>query len=297
MESGHIPARSIPGGIDLQTTLESGQTFLWRRVDSETGRDPATNGEWFRTVAGTDVIEVRKHEGGIDWRSSTDPTETLRRRLGLDADLPQFHAEFPDEPVVQAAKKRFQGLRIVTEPVEATLFSFILSAQMRIDRIHEMVTALREAYGEEIQWSDSIVHGFPHPEKLAAATESELRDLGLGYRAPYVKSTAKMLRDGDVSIDSIGPQTYEDAREALTAFVGVGPKVADCVLLFSLGFEEPVPLDTWIQTAIEDYFPEAKRDTYRETSRAIRERLGPRPGYAQTYVFTHLRTGGAVETR
>ena len=87
---------------------------------------------------------------------------------------------------------------------------------------------------------------------------------------------------------------YEAAREAVTEFVGVGPKVADCVLLFGMDFQEPVPLDTWIQTAIEEHFPDTARDSYAETSRAIRDRLGPRPGYAQTYVFTHLRTGGTA---
>jgi N-glycosylase/DNA lyase len=86
---------------------------------------------------------------------------------------------------------------------------------------------------------------------------------------------------------------YEDAREYLTRFVGVGEKVADCVLLFSLGFLEAVPLDTWIRTAIAEYYPDCDRGNYRDTSRAIRERFGGEyAGYAQTYVFFYLRTGG-----
>lgn len=285
METGHIPAESIPGSFDLQTTLESGQTFLWRRTDS------TESGQWFRTVDQTDVIEVTARDGGLDWRSSTDPTETLRHRLDLDADLPDIQSGFPDEPVVQAAVDRFDGLRVVTEPVVPTLFSFILSAQMRIDRIHDLVTALRQTYGDRIQWQTGDVATFPEPERLAPVREAELRDLGLGYRAPYVKRTAELLRDDVVALETVVSQPYETAREALTEFVGVGPKVADCVLLFGMDFDEPVPLDTWIQSAIETHFPEAEQGSYEATSRAIRERLGPRPGYAQTYVFTHLRTG------
>ncbi|MDZ7850574.1 MAG: 8-oxoguanine DNA glycosylase [Halodesulfurarchaeum sp.] len=295
METGHVPAKSIPGAIDLRTTLESGQTFLWQPVNGAHGLESGSKGEWFRTVGDGEVIEVREQNGGLDWRSNTDPTPALRARLGLDAELPRIRSEFPDEPVVQAATNRFEGLRLVTEPVVPTLFSFILSAQMRIGRIHEMVGALRETYGEPIEWRDTVVYDFPSPEKLARATETELRDLGLGYRAPYVKATAELLRDGVVPLDSVANSPYEDAREALTEFVGVGPKVADCVLLFGMGFDEPVPLDTWIRTAIEEYFPGTSRGTYAETSRAIRDRLGPRPGYAQTYVFTHRRTGGSVE--
>ncbi|MFB6110733.1 MAG: DNA-3-methyladenine glycosylase [Halodesulfurarchaeum sp.] len=285
METGRIEATSIPGPLDLEWTLESGQTFLWRSVEGDPG--------WYRTVADGAVIEVRERAGGLDWRSGTDPTATLRERLGLADDLPAILAAMPDEPALNDATERFEGLRLVNEPVVPTLVSFILSAQMRVERIHENVSALREAYGEPIDWRGRTVSAFPTPEALAAASEGELRDLGLGYRAPYVRETAAMLRDDELDLAAIAAEPYEAARSALTEFVGVGPKVADCVLLFSMGFAEPVPLDTWIRTAIEEHFPDAARDSYAETSRAIRERLGPHPGYAQTYLFTHLRTGGA----
>ena len=86
---------------------------------------------------------------------------------------------------------------------------------------------------------------------------------------------------------------YEAAREYLTQFVGVGQKVADCVLLFSLGFLEAVPLDTWIRTAIEDHYPGCEQGSYGDTSRAIREQFGGEyAGYVQTYVFHYLRNGG-----
>ena len=118
-----------------------------------------------------------------------------------------------------------------------------------------------------------------------------LRDLGLGYRAPYVVETAEMVASGKLDpTDALG-EPYEEARETLTGFVGVGDKVADCVLLFSLGYLEAVPLDTWIQSAIADHFPECDRGSYAETSRAIRERFGGEyAGYVQTYVFHYLRT-------
>lgn len=289
METGHIPADSFPGPLDLQTTLESGQTFLWRRVSEENGD------EWFRTVTDSDVIEVREGADGLDWRSSTDPTDTLRHRLDLDRDLSAILSTFPDEPVIQAAAERFDGLRVVTEPVVPTLISFILSAQMRIGRIHDLVTTLRETYGDTISWQDGTVSTFPDVTRLAGVSERAFRKLGLGYRAPYVKQTAALLRDDAVDLDSVAAHPYEQARSELTEFVGVGPKVADCVLLFSMDFEEPVPLDTWIQTAIETYFPDTDQGSYEATSRAIRDRFGPRPGYTQTYVFTHLRTGGAGE--
>jgi N-glycosylase/DNA lyase len=284
MERGHLPASAFPGPLDLALTLESGQTFLWER----------TGEGWYRTVADGAVIEVRERDGGLDWRSTGDPTATLRRRLGLDEDLPAILGAFPDDPVVQAAKGRFAGLRLVTEPVVPTVFSFILSAQMRIERIHDLVGALRRTFGDRVEWRNGTVAGFPEPAALSEATEAELRDLGLGYRAPYVVETAALLRREAIDLAAIESMAYEAARAALTDLVGVGPKVADCVLLFGMDFTEPVPLDTWIRTAIEEHFPAAAKGSYAETSRAIRERLAPRPGYAQTYVFTHLRNGEAA---
>jgi N-glycosylase/DNA lyase len=101
-----------------------------------------------------------------------------------------------------------------------------------------------------------------------------------------------MVADGEAHPETAREMAYEDAREYLTRFVGVGEKVADCVLLFSLGELGAVPLDTWIRTTIEEYYPDCERGSYAETSRAIREALGGEyAGYTQTYVFHYLRSG------
>jgi N-glycosylase/DNA lyase len=197
--------------------------------------------------------------------------------------------------VLDRAFERYRGMRLVRDPPFGALISFICSAQMRVARIHGMQTALADAFGEPVALGDEgqTHRAYPTPEALAAATETDLRELGLGYRAPYVRESARMVAEGEADPLAARDRPYEAAREYLTRFVGVGEKVADCVLLFSLDHLEAVPLDTWIRTAIADHFPDCDRDGYAETSRAIRERLGGRyAGYAQTYVFLHLRTGG-----
>jgi len=164
---------------------------------------------------------------------------------------------------------------------------------MRVARIHGMQRRLRETYGDAVTVDGEEYHAFPTPGQLASRTESELRDLSLGYRAPYVQRTAEMIASGEADPREAANLPYEEARESLTKFVGVGDKVADCVLLFSLGFLEAVPLDTWIRTTIEEYYPDCERGNYTDTSRAIREQFGGEfAGYAQTYVFYHLRAGG-----
>ena len=292
METGTIPLADLSGGLDLYRTLESGQTYLWRRADGEMYRTEPPAGTWYHTVVDGEVIRVRTIDGRLEWESTTDAEPIVRRLLRLADDLEAIVAAAPDDPLLREAYEAHRGMRLVADPAFGCLISFICSAQMRVSRIHSMVSTLAREYGDSIEFGGETYYAFPTPEQLAAATEDELRDLGLGYRAPYVVRTAEMVADGEAHPAEARDLEYEDARDHLCQFVGVGDKVADCVLLFSLGFDEAVPLDTWIKSAIEDYYPDCDRGSYAATSRALRERLGGEyAGYAQTYIFHHLRTG------
>jgi len=303
MERGALDVTELPGGFDLQSTVESGQSYLWNRDDGVAYDDGAGYGgdAWYWTTVHTDagpaVVRARQVDERLEWESSIDAVPHLRRLLRLDDDLPAIRATAPDDPVVQSAYDAYGGMRLVRDPPFGSLVSFICSAQMRVARIHRMQRALREAYGETVTIAGESYRAYPTPAAIAGATEATLRDLGLGYRAPYVLESARMIADGEADPADARELPYEDAREHLTRFVGVGEKVADCVCLFSLGFLEAVPLDTWIRKTIAQYFPTCDRGTYAETSAAIREALGGEyAGYAQTYVFHYLRNGNEPPT-
>jgi N-glycosylase/DNA lyase len=301
-ETGTIPLSEV-GPFDLQATLESGQSYLWDRPDGRMYDSLHAHGgdAWYETVVPAIegvteeqcVVRVRQRDGGVEWESTIDAVPLLTHLLRLDDDLDAILDSTPDLPLLRRAYERYRGMRLVRDPPFPCLVSFICSAQMRVSRIHEMQRRLAREYGDAVQVGDETYHAFPTPTQLAAATESDLRALKLGYRAPYVQRTAAMVAEGEAHPSEAQGKEYEAAREYLTRFVGVGDKVADCVLLFSLGFLEAVPLDTWIQTAIADHYPDCDRGSYRETSRAVRERFGGTyAGYAQTYVFYYLRAGG-----
>ncbi|NHX35556.1 MULTISPECIES: DNA-3-methyladenine glycosylase family protein [Halolamina] len=355
MESGRIDVSSLDGPFDLQSTLESGQTYLWERADGDDYVDSAAYGgdAWYETVLPptpelTDrptVVRARQRGGVDERRSSADRTQSdhvddgtieweagavpadagaadapaaptepvdgeaiLTHLLRLDDDLAAIYDALDDLSLLSRAFDRYRGMRLIRDPPFPCLISFICSAQMRVSRIFGMQHALREHYGTPVDLDGRTLYAYPTPEALAARTEDELRELSLGYRAPYVQRTAEMVADGEARPEDARGLPYEEARDAATQFVGVGDKVADCVLLFSLGYLQAIPLDTWIQTAIGDYFPDCDGGNYAETSRAIRERLGADlpereevfgesgadayAGYAQTYVFHHLRTDG-----
>jgi len=302
METGAIDLDDLDGAFDLQATVESGQTYLWDRADGGMYETTRAHGgdHWYETVvppiAGVSderaVVRARQVDGRLEWASTTDAVPILTHLLRLDDDLDAILEATPDLPLLNRAFEAYEGMRLVRDPPFACLISFICSAQMRVARIHGMQTALAREYGDEVTVDGRTYHAFPTPDQLAARTEAELRDLSLGYRAPYVQRTAEMVADGEADPTAAADLPYEEARDYLTQFVGVGEKVADCVLLFSLGFLEAVPLDTWIRTSIEDYFPDCELGSYAETSRAIREQFGGAyAGYAQTYVFYALRSG------
>ncbi len=303
MERGVIAPDELAGAFDLQSTVESGQSYLWNRLDGKMYTTSSAHGgrAWYETVVPPldgisdeqAVVRVRQVDDGIEWKSTTDAVSILTHLLRLDDDLDAIRDAIPSEPLIERAFDQYAGMRLVRDPPFSCLISFICSAQMRVSRIHGMQQRLAAEYGESITFDGRTYQAFPTPDQLAARTESELRALSLGYRAPYVQRTAEMVADGEARPADAAAFDYEAARDYLTQFVGVGEKVADCVLLFSLGFLEAVPLDTWIQTAIADYYPDCEQNGYTETSRAIRERFGGEyAGYVQTYVFHYLRNGG-----
>ncbi|MDS0292591.1 DNA-3-methyladenine glycosylase family protein [Halogeometricum luteum] len=306
-ETGAIPLSDLDGAFDLQATLESGQSYLWDRADGRMYETMSVHGgdAWYETVVppipGVSeeslVVRVRQtgdeREGRLEWEATGDAVPVLTHLLRLDDDLDAILGGTPDDSLLDRAYDAYEGMRLVRDPAFPCLVSFICSAQMRVSRIHGMQMRLAREYGETVAVDGETFHAFPTPERLAARTEEELRDLSLGYRAPYVRRTAEMVADGEAHPDEAAGLPYEEARESLTRFVGVGDKVSDCVLLFSLGYLEAVPLDTWIRSAIEEHYPDCEKGSYAATSRAIRDRLGGTyAGYAQTYLFYYLRAGG-----
>jgi N-glycosylase/DNA lyase len=306
MDTGSVPVEEFAGGVDLQATVESGQSYLWGREDGRMYDQPNAHGgdAWYYSVLPAtetetnepEVLRARQADGRFEWEASTpNAFERLEELLRLDDDLDAIIEATPEDSLIDEAYERYRGLRLVRDPPVGCLISFICSAQMRVSRIYDMQRALAETYGETVTFDGETYHAFPTPSQLAATTEGDLRDLSLGYRAPYVQRTAEMVADREADPNEARGLEYEAARESLTRFVGVGEKVADCILLFSLGYLEAVPLDTWIRTAIEDHYPHCERGNYTDTSRAIREQFGSEyAGYAQTYVFHFLRNGGEV---
>lgn len=271
--------------FDLETTLTCGQTFCWHRTEGELYGE---GGDEFYSFRNGEPLIVRNTEQGVEAETSL-PEDEVRKALGIDHDLERIFEQFPQDSSLEKAWNEFYGLRILQDDFFPCLISYILSSQMQIPVIKRRFDEIADRYGGTVNLAGKQLRRFPTREELSNATEEELRDIGTGYRAEYVVKTVETV--GSMDEEGLREMTYYDAKKELKRLHGVGDKVADCVLLFSLGFHEATPLDTWARRAVEHHYPELEVSDYEKTSENLRDRFGEKSGYAVEYLFHAARQG------
>ncbi len=266
-----------PGGINLAATLGCGQTFLWCA-------EP--DGTW-RGVIGGAVVRVRQQGEAVACDTALPPV-AVSAYFRLDDPLDAIYATFPSDPVLRLAVETYRGMHLVHHELWDAVLSFVCATNANIPRINGMLGALALRFGERL---DDDLYALPRPQRLAASSADELRELGLGYRATYVLQTARMVDSGRFDLDALTGMAYESAHSRLRALPGVGPKVADCICLFGLGHLQAVPVDVWIRRVLLRRKPGLR--SYRAMAQFARAWLGPYAGYAQQYLFHHERMQSA----
>ena len=270
-----LPAKDF----SLQATLASGQTFRWRE-----------HGEWFYGFLGRSVVKARQ-EGERLFCESADPALTpnrIRHYFALDLDLAEILRSIDVDMQVHEAIRRHRGLRVLRQDGWETLASFICASFNNIKRIEGMIEGVCQAYGDPVALNGFRGFSFPRPDTIAAASERALRSLGLGYRAPYLRATARLVADGKLPMSQLRQVDYEAVKRALLACEGVGDKVADCVALFGFEKYEAFPIDVWVRRALALYLPPRELTLTRMHAFAAAH-FGPYAGYAQQYLYHWLR--------
>ena len=270
--------------FDLELTMTCGQTFCWHRIEGELYGEG--NSKFYTFRKGKPLL-VEQQDDKLQVRTNLSEDEVLNA-LGLNEDLESVFSGFPEDERLEKAREELWGLRIVQDEFFPCLISYLCSPQMRIPRIKEMHNKMAREYGEIREVDGNELLRFPTQEELFEATEEELRELGVGYRAKYIVETLDILQEG-FDHSELDSMNYEDAREHMKRLYGVGDKVADCVLLFSKNFHEAYPLDTWALQAVEKHYPEHHSEDYDEASRNLRDYFGENSGYAQEYIFHAAR--------
>jgi N-glycosylase/DNA lyase len=212
----------------------------------------------------------------------------LQTELDFDAVL----SSFPDDEPMRCAVGACRGLRLLRQDPWECLASFILSSTKQIVQIRQILALLCERYGDPVPVpaGHAPAFAFPTAARLAGVSEGELRNCKMGFRAPYLLSTARVIASGQLDLARLHALPVAEARAELINLPGVGRKIADCVLLFAYGFQDAFPVDVWIMKALQQlYFPR-RRPSPPRLQRFTETYFGRHAGYAQQYLFHYMRT-------
>jgi N-glycosylase/DNA lyase len=264
--------------FNLDATLSCGQAFRWEAVDG-----------WWRGVTSGRAIRILQDDNLLTFHGAEE--SFVRGYFRLDQDLPAILASIDRDPVIGDAIRSCYGLRIVRQEPWECLVSYICATNTNIPAVKRRISLMAERYGEAIEGAFGPAQTFPEPEALAAVCHADLWDCRLGYRTSYVCDAAAFAVENPNWADAIAELCFEDARRELMQLSGVGPKAADCVLLFAFGFFEAFPVDVWIRRVVAAaYMPELRGRTctpaeYDRIRRFAREYFGEYAGYAQEYLY------------
>ena len=208
--------------------------------------------------------------------------------LDLDTDYNLIKSHLSSDENVKTAMDFGWGIKILNQEIFECLISFIISTQNAIPRIKKIVSKLSEMYGKKLSYCGKTYYAFPELSSLSGITEEELAPLKAGYRAGYIVDAVKKIESGQVQLENLKSMPYSDAKKELMKIKGVGPKVADCVLLFSCHKKEAFPIDVWVKRTVQTlYLDENAKE--KEISAFAAEHFGEFAGIAQQYLFYYAR--------
>lgn len=267
--------------FELKDIFECGQCFRWNKVEEE-----------YIGVVKQNVIKVKKVGNKIEFKSmgEDDLKELVTNYFDLERDYEKIKETLSnvDDNMKQSIEYG-KGIRILNQDLWETIISFIISANNNIPRIKGIIERMAKKYGKEIQWEGRSYYTFPTVEELSQASIKELRELGLGFRDVRVYETTKLIKEKKVDLESLKQQEDEKVRNALLTLPGVGPKVADCILLFSsLKRWKAFPIDVWVRRVMNELYihsPEENKVRKEQIEKLAQEKFGPLAGIAQQYLF------------
>jgi len=264
--------------INIDDTINSGQVFLWKKIDSK----------WY----GVDGKKILILEDKLDVKS-----KNIHNFFRFDDDFQGIKKQLSKDKVMKKAINNFPGMRILRQDPFQCYISFIVSSNSNIPNIQTRLQKLSQKFGEKKIVDKNEFFLFPEPEKLANASINEIAKCGLGYRTKYVKKAAIAVNKGTIDFPSLKKQDYQEARDSLCQVFGIGKKVADCILLFSLDKLEAVPLDRWVLRILQKYYSKEfqistktiTEKTYDELHNKIVDHFGEYAGYGQQFLFKNER--------
>ena len=263
--------------------FDCGQCFRW---------DKELDGSYTGVFKGN-VMNVKKDGNNVTFKGicNGDIEEICRDYFDLNTDYEDIKEKLSKiDDNVKTSVGYGSGIRILNQDLWETIISFIISANNNIPRIKGIIDRISKKYGKEVNWNGTKYYTFPTVEELSKASVEDLRALGLGFRDVRVYETTKKILNKEVDLNKLTEEKdTEKVRKKLLTLPGVGPKVADCILLFStLKRFEVFPIDVWVRRVMNDLYiknPDETKVNKREIEKLAKEKYGNLAGLAQQYLF------------
>jgi len=263
--------------ISLHETINSGQIFLWENYGNE----------WF-VLDGNDIIMGKQTPFEVITFS-----KIAKNFFREDDNYEKILKDITKDKIVKKATNRYPGLRITRQDPFQCCISFIVSSNSNIPNIRMRLQKLCRKFGKKVRFQKRDFVLFPEPKRLARATLQELKECKLGYRSKYVLDTSQAIASGEIVLDELKKMKYEQAREVLLKLPGIGDKVADCVMLFSLEKLDSFPLDTWMLKILQKYYSNnicidkksISKKRYEDIHQNVLEHFGKYAGYSQQFLY------------
>ncbi len=269
--------------FELADIFDCGQCFRWNKQDDGS----------YTGVFKNNVMNVQKSGDTVTFKGICDGNieEIVRDYFDLDRDYDEIKEQLSKiDENVKTSIEYGKGIRILNQDLWEMIISYIISANNNIPRIKGIIERLSKAYGKEIDWNGEKYYSFPTAEELKDVTVEDFRKLGTGFRDIRLYETTHMILDGKVNLVQLqnNPNTLE-VREQLLSLSGVGPKVADCILLFStLKRFEVFPIDVWVRRVMNELYiknPDENKVNKKEIEKLAKEKFRNLAGIAQQYLF------------
>lgn len=263
--------------------FDCGQCFRWdKQIDGS-----------YLGVFKNNVMNVRKDGNTVIFKGICEGKieEICKDYFDLDRNYEEIKQKLSEiDDNVKTSIVYGSGIRILNQDLWETIISFIISANNNIPRIKGIIDRLSKKYGKEIEWNGKSFYTFPTVEQLSKASVEDLRTLGLGFRDVRVYETTRKILNKEVDLDKLAKEKdTEKVREILLTLPGVGPKVADCILLFStLKRFEVFPIDVWVRRVMNELYiknPDETKVNKKEIENLAKEKYGDLAGLAQQYLF------------
>lgn len=269
--------------FNLKYTLECGQCFRWKEI----------NENEYVGVVEDRVIRIKQDGNKVYvWSNNKENLkEVVNSYFDLSKDYEVLESKIAniDENIAKSLEFS-SGIHILNQPLFETIISYIISANNNIKRISRSVNDISKKFGKEIEFEGEKYYLFPTLEEIKEVTIDDLLSCGTGFRARYIKHDIEFFMNNPQFIENLKDLSTDEATKALSSLMGIGPKVADCIMLFALNKGEVFPIDVWVKRIMEKlYFKENK--SLKEIKQYANENFGKYGGIVQQHLFHNVREG------